>query len=217
MMEIFSYNRSRKADATGVFRACLRPNRRTGRTTDGAGESIRAAAPEAGARRFLLRRRQAGQSMVEMAFILPLFLAFIFSIFEVGRAWAAKQALTIAAREGSRILVLPYGVGMSYASEGSVQTAATNTATEYMKSAGISPVATTVITAVRIRPGSDGTYGTADDVLEEGYSDGKRGDRVGIQIKYDFDSPLAAILGMFGDQNQASTIKMGVRCFMDHE
>ncbi|MFN0087937.1 MAG: TadE/TadG family type IV pilus assembly protein [Blastocatellia bacterium] len=191
MMESFSYNHSRK------------------RTEK------RAAAEAAGGLR--ARRRQAGQSMVEMAFILPLFLAFVFSIFEIGRAWAAKQALTIAAREGARVLILPYGSGVSYATEGAVKAAAINTATEYMKSAGVSPVASTTITPVRIRPGSDGTYGTADDILDESYSDGVRGERVGIQINYDFDSPLAAILGMFGDQNQASTIKMGVRCFMDHE
>jgi Flp pilus assembly protein TadG len=34
------------------------------------------------------RRRQRGQSMVEMAFVLPLFLALVFAIIEVGRAWS---------------------------------------------------------------------------------------------------------------------------------
>ncbi len=162
-------------------------------------------------------RRQRGQSMVEMAFILPLFLGFVFAIFEIGRAWAAKQALTIAAREGARVLVLPYGVGLNYLSESAVKAAAMNTTTEYMKSAGINPAGSTTITPVRLRPGSDGTYGTADDVLEQSYSDAVRGDRIGIQIQHNFDSPLAAILGMFGGQTQASTIQMGVRCFMDHE
>jgi Flp pilus assembly protein TadG len=44
-----------------------------------------------------------GQSMVEFALILPLFVLFIIGIFELGRAFFAYIAITNAAREGARV------------------------------------------------------------------------------------------------------------------
>lgn len=160
---------------------------------------------------------QRGQSMVEFAFLLPLFLLFVFAIIEIGRAWAVKQSLTIAAREGARILVLPYGAGLTYTSEGEVQTAATKTVRDSLVSSGMVG-AGTQINIVRARPGSDGIYGTEDDPAPEvGYSNGKRGERVGIQIRYSFETPLPTLLRMFTTSNNANGINMGVTCYMDHE
>src|SRR5262245_50690073 len=51
------------------------------------------------------RPGELGQAMAEIAFVLPLFLLFVFAIIEIGRAWGAKQGLTNAAREGARILI----------------------------------------------------------------------------------------------------------------
>ncbi|MGH9843383.1 MAG: TadE family protein, partial [Blastocatellia bacterium] len=79
--------------------------------------------------------------MVEIAFLMPLFLLLIFGVIEIGRVWAAKQALTIAAREGARVLVLPYGAGLAYTSEGDVQTAAANIVRSYMNSSGVASAA----------------------------------------------------------------------------
>jgi hypothetical protein len=45
-----------------------------------------------------------GQSMVEFALILPLFVLFIVGIFELGRAFFAFIAITNAAREGARVV-----------------------------------------------------------------------------------------------------------------
>jgi Flp pilus assembly protein TadG len=45
-----------------------------------------------------------GQSMVEFAMILPLFVLFIIGIFELGRAFFAYIAITNAAREGARVV-----------------------------------------------------------------------------------------------------------------
>jgi Flp pilus assembly protein TadG len=45
-----------------------------------------------------------GQSMVEFAMILPLFVLFIIGIFELGRAFFAFIAITNAAREGTRVV-----------------------------------------------------------------------------------------------------------------
>ncbi|MBK9313956.1 MAG: pilus assembly protein [Acidobacteria bacterium] len=169
-----------------------------------------------------LRRRivQRGQSMVEFAVLLPIFFALVFSIIEIGRAWAVKQALTIAAREGARVLVLPYGAGLIYNSEDVVQQAAVTRVNSYLNSSGVPTGAGTQVTVVRITPGNDATYNTGDDVLEQNYSNGKRGDRVGIQITHNFDTALPLVLNMFNNTNNQYTgtgIAMGVTCYMDHE
>ncbi len=44
-----------------------------------------------------------GQSLVEFALILPLFVLFIIGVFELGRAFFAYIAISNAAREGARI------------------------------------------------------------------------------------------------------------------
>ena len=44
-----------------------------------------------------------GQSMVEFAMILPLFVLFIVGIFELGRAFFSFIAISNAAREGARV------------------------------------------------------------------------------------------------------------------
>ncbi len=165
---------------------------------------------------------ERGQSMVEMAFVLPLFLALVFAIIEMGRAWAAKQSLTIAAREGARILVLPYGAGLTYSTESDLQTAAINTVKASMTSSGVPVTPTTQITLVRIKPGNDGAYNTADDQIEPNYTSGIRGERVGIQISYPFDTPLPIILGMFNngrpdDLPPQTGVVMSLTCYMDHE
>lgn len=160
--------------------------------------------------------------MVEMAFVLPLFLALIFSVIEMGRAWAAKQSLTIAAREGARVMVLPYGAGLTYTSEGSLQAAAIDTVKAAMNSSGVPVTSSTQIVPVRIKPGNDGEYNTADDQIEQNYSGGIRGDRVGVQIIYPFETPVPFILGMFNnggpyDLPNQSGIMMSMTCYMDHE
>jgi hypothetical protein len=48
-------------------------------------------------------RSQRGQSLVELALLLPLFLVVVLGIIETGRLWWTQQALTSAAREGLRI------------------------------------------------------------------------------------------------------------------
>jgi len=49
-------------------------------------------------------RHQHGQSMVEFALILPLFVLFIIGVFELGRAFFSYIAITNAAREGARVV-----------------------------------------------------------------------------------------------------------------
>lgn len=168
------------------------------------------------------KARERGQSMVEMAFVLPLFLILVFSIIEMGRAWGAKQALTIAAREGARVLILPYGAGLTYASESDVQNAALNMVRNTMNGSGVPVTASTQINLVRITPGNDGTFNTGDDQIEQNYTGGKRGERVGIQITYPFETPAPILLSMFqgyygGASPTQSVIIMALTCYMDHE
>jgi len=158
--------------------------------------------------------------MVEFALLLPIFFALVFSIIEIGRAWAVKQALTISAREGARVLVLPYGAGLIFTSESDVQQAAVAAVNSYLNSAGVPTGSGTQVTVVRIRPGNDAIYNTGDDVIEQNYSNGKRGERVGIQITHNFDTALPLILNIFNNTNNQYTgtgIAMGVTCYMDHE
>lgn len=51
-------------------------------------------------------RRDDGQSLVEMAIVLPILLALLVGIFEMGRAWNVYQVITNAAREGARTAVI---------------------------------------------------------------------------------------------------------------
>lgn len=46
----------------------------------------------------------AGQSLIEFALILPLFVLFIIGIFELGRAFFAFIAITNSSREGARVV-----------------------------------------------------------------------------------------------------------------
>lgn len=51
-------------------------------------------------------RNQAGQSLVELALILPILLIVVMGIFEFGRAWHTRQIVTDAARAGARRAVV---------------------------------------------------------------------------------------------------------------
>jgi Flp pilus assembly protein TadG len=158
--------------------------------------------------------------MVETALVLPLFLLFVFAIIEIGRAWGTRQALTIAAREGARILILPYGAGLTYGSESEAQQAAMNAVQDSLNGSGAPVIASTKITLVRLNPGNDGIFNTADDQVETNYTGAQRGDRVGVKITYQFETPAPVLLRMFANGDGGSTqntINMGVTCYMDHE
>ena len=54
----------------------------------------------------LRRDRGRGQSLVEFALILPIFLLFIFGIIDLGRAVYAYHTLNSAAREAARVAMV---------------------------------------------------------------------------------------------------------------
>jgi len=47
-------------------------------------------------------KSQKGQSLVEFALVLPVFILIFFGIMEVSRLWETANVLTSAAREGAR-------------------------------------------------------------------------------------------------------------------
>lgn len=48
-------------------------------------------------------KNNKGQSLVEFALVIPVFLLLLFGIVEFGRAWEMMNVATSAAREGARV------------------------------------------------------------------------------------------------------------------
>ncbi|MGH2450839.1 MAG: TadE/TadG family type IV pilus assembly protein [Candidatus Limnocylindria bacterium] len=63
-----------------------------------------------------VREDQAGQSLVEFAYTLPLFLLIITGLFDLARAVWQENTLAYAAREGTRYAIV-HGTGHPVASE----------------------------------------------------------------------------------------------------
>jgi Flp pilus assembly protein TadG len=51
-------------------------------------------------------RDERGAALVELAFVLPILVLFVFGIVELGRAYSARIELTSAVREGARAAAL---------------------------------------------------------------------------------------------------------------
>jgi len=51
----------------------------------------------------LFFKSEKGQSVVEFALVLPVFIVIIFGIVEFGRLWETVNVVTSAAREGARV------------------------------------------------------------------------------------------------------------------
>lgn len=157
--------------------------------------------------------RERGQSIVEFALLLLPFLIVTIGIIEIGRAWSVKQAVTNAAREGSRILLLPVGPDQNCpdidcTSFSGVQSAALNVVRSFLSNAGIStdsPV--TQISFIRQRLDSSGNVQT--EILN---GQVQSGDLIGVQITHQYSS---LIHGFFtGDEASINLVGMSI---MRHE
>ena len=51
-------------------------------------------------------KQEHGQSLVEFALILPVFIFVLFGIMEFGRLWEMSNVMTSAAREGARVAAI---------------------------------------------------------------------------------------------------------------
>jgi Flp pilus assembly protein TadG len=146
--------------------------------------------------------------MTELALVLLPFLLVVFAIIEVGRAWAAKQAVTNAAREGARILISPYGAGYSFSSVDDARTAALTAAREYLASAGLSTDAA-VAEIYFVRQTVDGAGNVTTAPLT---GDLARGERAGLQIRYKFETVAPALL-----LSASSPLNLSATSVMQHE
>jgi hypothetical protein len=152
-------------------------------------------------------RFASGQATVEMAMLLPLFLTMIFAVIELGRFWGARHAIAGAAREGARVMLLPYGPGTQYDDLEAVKTAAIKATQIYLNAGGLAhepPIAE--IQAAWINPSSK----LLDlDLPQAGFT---RGDKVGVKISFKFESPLKTLLAG-GD----GVMLIEQACVLDHE
>ena len=163
-----------------------------------------------------MSRIESGQSLVEFAFILIPFLLVTIGVVEIGRAWSVKQAVTNAAREGTRILILQYGQGLNCleidcSSAESVKTAAMNTIKFHLSGSGLNTEDSAVeINFIRQQVHSESNSVTSEPLVGEMIS----GDLVGIAIKYKYVSTVQALITTQDDDN---TIDMLGTCVMRHE
>lgn len=159
------------------------------------------------------RISERGESMVEFALLLLPFLIVTIGIIEIGRAWSIKQAVTNAAREGSRILLLPYGSNQTCpdidcGSAESLQAAALQTTRDFLSNAGLTTTAPiTQITLLRQTLEANGTISS-----EPLSGTIQSGDLVGIQVRYQYTS---LVQGFF--TNDSPTINLVGTSIMRHE
>jgi Flp pilus assembly protein TadG len=55
---------------------------------------------------FRFMKSERGQSLVEFALILPIFIVVLFGIMEFGRLWEITNLITSASREGARVAAI---------------------------------------------------------------------------------------------------------------
>jgi Flp pilus assembly protein TadG len=107
-------------------------------------------------------RRRAGQSLVEMAMVLPVLAFLTFGLVDFGRAYYFQVSITNAAREGARVAILniytgPQTPNCSNANTCPVQTDLniSNAVTKELIYSGITPLSVTIC------PPHDSTNSTA--------------------------------------------------------
>ncbi|HEX4949702.1 MAG TPA: TadE/TadG family type IV pilus assembly protein [Blastocatellia bacterium] len=151
--------------------------------------------------------------MVEFALLLLPFLIVTIGIIEIGRAWTVKQAVTNAAREGARILSLPYGPDqqcpdIDCSTADSVRAAALTTTRTFLSNAGVDAEdPPTEITLIRQTLESNGTFTTVPLTGPV-----TSGDMIGIQVKHQYTSLVQGFIS----SNSATINLVGVSV-MRHE
>jgi Flp pilus assembly protein TadG len=134
-----------------------------------------------------LEPRDAGQSLVEFAILIPVLMVVVVGIFEFGRAWNVDQVLTNAAREGGRLAVV------ETSSEGDVMGAVEDALTN----AALDPAAATIT----VDGMSDG-YGTQATVQ--------------IQYPYEFVF-LGPVMQLLSDGDTPGSITLSSQIVMRNE
>lgn len=154
-----------------------------------------------------MMNNRRGQAVVELAFVLPLLLAFTFAVVDYGRLLYAKNSLVNAARSGSRAAAVLPGV----TSEG-----------------GGFPLSTPTCTAVKNNLCLDVSSNTVNyqlDVIGSGGTTGgpaQTGDQVRVTLTLqDFRmiTPFAAMMALAagGTQQGSNTMMIVGQASMRHE
>jgi TadE-like protein len=153
------------------------------------------------------RSHSLGQSTLEFALLTPLLLGLVLSVIEIGRFWGAKHGIANAAREGARLMLLPYGPGTKFSSQDEVNQAAIVATKRFLNTAGLAYEQPLVeITPI--------WYDVAANSTQSNFGSRNltRGDQAGVLIAYQFETPLKLLL-VGGDG--AMLIKQQV--LLDHE
>ena len=87
------------------------------------------------------RHGEKGAELVEMAFVLLLFVVLMMGVFEFGRAYNIYQNITNAAREGARFAVAPQRGGTTNYPNNSEVSSVINS---FMQSSYLDPAAATI-------------------------------------------------------------------------
>lgn len=91
--------------------------------------------------RVRVRHKEKGAELIEMAFVILLFVVLMVGVFEFGRAYNIYQNITNAAREGARFAVAPARGGtINYPNNSDV----TGVINSFMRSSNLIPAVATI-------------------------------------------------------------------------
>jgi Flp pilus assembly protein TadG len=140
-----------------------------------------------------LWRRAHGQSIVEFALILPLFLVLVFGIVEFGRAYIVYVTVTNAAREGARL--------------GTTGADASDAATRSQTASGSCQGAATGAATVDIASGdAHGTLAPTSEACSTAASGPVQWVRVQQTYSLDYVTPLGGVMGLLGGNSWGSSV-----------
>ena len=134
-------------------------------------------------------RHSRGQSLVEFALVIPLFLVMLFGIIDIGRVIWANDALSNAAREGARFASV---TGSSLITPTSTKADIKTYTRNYAIAAGTNVTVTVCYSAVQ---NSSATAGCTGDVDQSNVSN-DRGSLVTVRVTSTVPILTGTLLGM---------------------
>lgn len=151
-------------------------------------------------------RSRAGQSLVEMAMVLPVLAFLTFGLLDFGRAYYFQVSVTNAAREGARSAILNIYTGPStpacsapsystcpVQTDSAISTAVTNELTY----SGITPKSITVCPPHDSSISTAGCPNTSDRVTN--WINGTTNYYVNVNVKYDFQLYTPLMQNLLGN------------------
>lgn len=141
--------------------------------------------------------RSHGQALAEVAMVLPLFLAIMFGIIDLGRVIWANDVVSNAAREAARYASVNAGtVGIDTI----LTTEATKDqirarARDFVVAGGINTRVTVCFSAVHIATGQQGCTGDTDEDLAGQPAAYERGNLVTVVVESDVPIFASAVMG----------------------